>query len=533
MLGAVRQLLLVFLMLDSSLLAQNNILNNGGFETGLMCYSEWMWSVTGVDYAGDYQFLLSTDAHSGNYSMEINCGGADCLKAAIISDMIPAPPNQSYSLSFYAKCPAGKVSFIYIPGMANGNVVDYITCNDTWSLNKASFTTGSTAGYLYYSIYNADTSWLRVDDVVLTYGDGTAPHQQVLHPGQRDVRVSGRNVVVDRAPFLSLGFFDVGYYDLAQVAALGANTINGLPGFNASNCFNAGQKSYVDQLYELGLNFFPDSSTTARLRTPEIFPTVAQTFAPHLANIGWFLADEPDLAQVPWEYIPPATFIAEHDALRRATSLPVMADYQRGAYGAVSDIAPYNGASEIWMAEPYGTDFTGVNHAIDLFNGIQSRPIWLAEDDIDASLIVPKAYWAIIAGATGIHYFNWINFKADTTKLAAAQQVFKELSALKNAIFGDDIEALVTTPAGIASMSRFQAGTSYILSANSSSQTVQGKFLVQGLKAGQKITVLYENRTITAEAGSFSDTYQGVSRHVYSFNCLPGTVGGCPVIRKR
>lgn len=63
-----------------------NILNNGGFETGLMCYGFWTWSITGVDFAGDYQFTLSTDSHSGAYSLQIACspGGTDCMRAACL-----------------------------------------------------------------------------------------------------------------------------------------------------------------------------------------------------------------------------------------------------------------------------------------------------------------------------------------------------------------------------------------------------------------------------------------------------------------
>src|SRR5579862_3016829 len=82
---------------------QPNFLNNGGFETGLMCYTNWTWSYTGVDFAGDYKFSLSTDAHSGAYSAEISCGGTDCQRAAIYSNTIPtAAPNLSYTLSLYA-----------------------------------------------------------------------------------------------------------------------------------------------------------------------------------------------------------------------------------------------------------------------------------------------------------------------------------------------------------------------------------------------------------------------------------------------
>src|SRR5262249_22945940 len=101
---------------DLCLSQAQNILNNGGFETGLMCYSTAIWSVTDAPYKGDYKFLISADAHSGANSLEIRCVGPDCLKAAITSDRIQTPPNQGYKLSLYAKCPAGRAAAVYIPG---------------------------------------------------------------------------------------------------------------------------------------------------------------------------------------------------------------------------------------------------------------------------------------------------------------------------------------------------------------------------------------------------------------------------------
>src|SRR5579872_1898924 len=111
----------VYLMADLSVGQVQNILNNGGFESGLMCYSDWMWSQTGQDFKGDYQFQLSSDAHSGSSSLEINCAGTDCLKAAIFSDLIQTPPGQSYKVSLYSKCPAGRSSYLYIPGTLGGD----------------------------------------------------------------------------------------------------------------------------------------------------------------------------------------------------------------------------------------------------------------------------------------------------------------------------------------------------------------------------------------------------------------------------
>ncbi len=506
--------LLALLFLNSAAVAQNNILKNGGFETGLMCYAEYENGGT-----GDYRFLLSTDAHSGTYSAEITCVGTNCSRAYIYSNFLPAPASQSYSLSLYSKCATGVQGLLYVPGTANGDVSSGLACNGGWSLNQIAFTTLPTAGYVFFYIFLDGVATLQVDDVVLTYGDGTVPQSTTLHAGTRNVSVAGQNVMVDGAPYLSLGFYDVGYYDLARVASTGANTINGYFQLTSTDCFNTGQKSFLDQAYELGLNFLPDSSYTARTQNSAVFPAVAQTFAPHLANIGWYLADEPDLIEIPWIYIPPATFLAQSSALKTQTSLPVLADFQHAFYTPGTQIPPYNGSADVWMSEPFGPDFSGINFAVNLFNSIQTRPIWLAQDLLDdTTMIVPKAYWAIIAGATGILYYDWTEFQASPSGLAAATQVFSELKGLNSAIFGDKMDALVGAPAGIASMSRFDlgTGTAYILSANSGTQTVQGNFTVSGLAAGQQIAVLYENRTITASGGSFADTFAGVSRHVYS-----------------
>jgi hypothetical protein len=508
-----------------------NILNNGGFETGLMCYTNWVWSETGQDYVGDYKFALSNDAHSGAYSLEMSCAaGADCEKAAIDSDNIFTPPGQTYTLSLYSKCPVGQWSLVYIPGMANGDFSAYLTCNGNWAFNTMNFTTGSSATQFHFAIYAYDVGSVQVDDIVLTYANGTVPQQTVLHPGVRNVGVSGQTLTVDGEPYMALGFFEVPYEDLAAVAATGANTVQALGGTAGAGCFNtAAQPSYLDRAYELGLGLLPESSTTARLGVPAVYPTVMPQFAPHLANIAWFMDDEPDQADVPWYYIPGPTFVAEYNAAKPQTSLPLMADFQRAAAGgayALGQDAPYAPGVDMWMAEPYGTDFSRVNNAVNVFNSLQRRPIWLAQDAIDAGLLAPKAYWAVINGATGIIYFTWSALESDSAKLAAVQQVFGELNGLKNAVFGLDLGALVSAPPGVGYMARYNQGTTYIFAVNPTAATAQGNFTVQGLAAGQQVTVLFENRTITASAGAFSDSFQGVSRHVYSIPSTTTTLSG-------
>jgi len=502
--------------------AQSNILNNGGFETGLMCYQDWIWSYTYQDYKGDYKFALSSDAHSGAYSLEIACKGTDCMRAAIYSDNIPiTTPGQSYKISLYSKCPANTYDFVYVPDTATGNVGQTLTCNGNWAPNTLTFQTDPAATTFFFYIFNADVSWLHVDDVAVTYTDGTAPAHVIQHPGLRSVGISGQNFMVDGKPYLSLGYTGVEYSDLPQAAANGANTINGFGSNGPASCFNTGQPDYLDRLYNLGMNFIPDSTTTARLMAPPVFTPAVQTFAPHLAVLGWSLADEPDEIEISFNYIPPTTLGAEYTYAKTATSLPLTFNSQHAGYYAADNLQPYAASADFWMAEPYGSDFDSVVNAVSVFNTNKPQPIWLYQDAIDATLIVPKAYWAIINGVTGIHYFDWDGFKADGNKMAATKQVFTELNTLKSAIFGTKYDSSVTATAGIGTMARYDPATDafYLLTVNpllsGNVSNIQANFSVQGLRAGTAVTVMFENRTITSVAGGFSDAFTGASRHVY------------------
>src|ERR1700733_1908794 len=83
-----------------------NLLNNGGFEYGTMCYGQYEWSASNPANVGTgYQFSLSTtDVHGGAYAAQIACvnGSSDCGypgKAALqLSPTFHTPHNQVYSV---------------------------------------------------------------------------------------------------------------------------------------------------------------------------------------------------------------------------------------------------------------------------------------------------------------------------------------------------------------------------------------------------------------------------------------------------
>ncbi|MHB8417833.1 MAG: carbohydrate binding domain-containing protein [Myxococcales bacterium] len=498
-----------------------NILVNGGFETGLECYADWVWSTTGKDYKGDYDFYLSSNARSGSYALEIRCNGTDCGnggpnggKAAIYTAPIPTPPGQAYTLTVYTQCAAANGSgFVYVPSTASGDVTRNVTCDGSWQPTTVNFTTAANATNFTFYVYSNDTASLFVDDATLTYADGSVPAQTVKHAGQRETAVSGNHLVVEGLPYLARGFYSVPYDQLATVADAGANTVidMGSPG----DCFNSAQEGFLDRAYELGLAVLPDSTFTARLQTAAVFPAVAAQFAPHLAEIGWYLCDEPDQNAVTFYDIPAATFVAEGQALGPAVGMPVTADFQHADWDTSGFDDPYAAGVSFYMAEPYGTNFAGVTTAMKTLAGMGPKPVWLAQDDPGAAYIVPKAWFDVIAGATGIVFFDWPAFQKDAAGLAAAEQAFAELSSLEQAIFGSDATAGYTGPSAVAFSVRSAGGHSWLFAVNPTSATVSGPFQGPALAGASQITVLFENRSVSVSGGGFSDTFSGVARHVY------------------
>jgi hypothetical protein len=192
-----------------------------------------------------------------------------------------------------------------------------------------------------------------------------------------------------------------------------------------------------------------------------------------------------------------------------------MADFQRASWADVSVDDPYGPAADIFMAEPYGGNFGGLTHATDLFDTIGARPVWLAQDDPNADVIVPKAYYAILHGVTGILYFTWQAYQGDDAKMAAAGQVFSELNELSPVIFDTDVSSDLTPPSGVEAIARSHDGHTYVIAVDPTSTPVSGDFAVAGLAAGTTVTVMFEDRTLTAADGHFTDSFAGVARHVY------------------
>ncbi len=151
-----------------------------------------------------------------------------------------------------------------------------------------------------------------------------------------------------------------------------------------------------------------------------------------------------------------------------------------------------------------------------------------------------EVWQAIINGATGIGYFTHA-WRPEFKEFAPTPEMQKELGRL-NAQITRLAPAILANPAkekigmvlGDHLACSFKAtnyeGSLYIFAENNdlgpgaekakqfdpiSPRSARAVFTVAGLKAGTKIEVVDENRTITADKGKFEDEYAPLAEHIY------------------
>src|SRR3569623_1670272 len=313
-----------------------NILGNGGFELGIVGWGEFVQP----DGNGYYGFFLSSDAHSGTYALELRCVGPSCAadfnnRAFIITNPFHMPASQAYTLTFWAKCPAGGDAFFYTESSATPNLVQTISCTGDWAQNTVAFTSlpMDRDGTFYF--YNHSPGSLLLDDVALAYANGPLPDHVLAHPGSRGAHLDGGRLVVDGQPLVDV--------------------------------FNDGREPYAERAYDLGLSVVPNLTETARLGVPDVFPRIMTAYGSHLANVTFYLADEPDQAFYKYSLIDPAVMQQEGAAAHTVSPLPLVAELQHAHYDPPSVDKPFEISEDIYASEPYQDDASGITQSFAVF----------------------------------------------------------------------------------------------------------------------------------------------------------------------
>jgi hypothetical protein len=134
---------------------------------------------------------------------------------------------------------------------------------------------------------------------------------------------------------------------------------------------------------------------------------------------------------------------------------------------------------------------------------------------------------SIIAGARGIGYFThawkptFSEFNCDEPMQAELKRLNTQITRLAPAICAAPAKAKteIAFDNGISGhlMANDAEGGLFIVAQNLdlSGKSAKAKITVEGLRAGTKVEVVDENRTIVAAEGSFEDTFDALAEHVY------------------
>jgi hypothetical protein len=150
---------------------------------------------------------------------------------------------------------------------------------------------------------------------------------------------------------------------------------------------------------------------------------------------------------------------------------------------------------------------------------------------------------ALIRGATEILYFTHSWFPEPYTQFAPNAEMIAEMHRLNDQITrltgpilaepAEGVAMILAAADGAALKCHFKAtrykGLTWIFAQNMdmnpgkdgrgraaiNPRTGKAVFTVEGLRAGTVVTVVDENRTITADAGRFTDEFAGLAEHIY------------------
>jgi len=393
--------------------------------------------------------------------------------------------------------------------------------------------------------------------------------------GPTRVRISpdGR-LLIDHQPFFFIGFAPGPPLDLktpeggdgwAEMAAGGMSVVRAaVPRGPWTPDAERQFKSYLDKAHAHGVYVWPFLREMVELHRPGMRERLArfvQTYRDHPAVLFWKSADEPEWGRLPVEPLKEA-----YDLIRQLDpNHPVW--FCHAPRGTVETLRPYNVACDVLstdiypVSEPPGKHSLEPNKGLSMVGDFTRRTVELAGGTKMVFMVLQVAwsgvdpahnprnrlvfptfrqerymmYQAIICGANSVSFFgmpvgtlgrdaelgwNWTYWRAVLRPLLAEIRPGSELYPVL--ISPDSNYPLRFTGAPQIEARWKEAGVYlYILAAAREGPTQTVRF--SGLADGE-VAVLYENRTLVARDGSFTDTFAEHDVHVYrALRVLPPT----------
>jgi hypothetical protein len=357
-------------------------------------------------------------------------------------------------------------------------------------------------------------------------------------------RLTG-GLVVNRRQFIPFGFYCYSpvYHTLPEEEAV--------KGFNVISPYQKimpetfkDRKAYMDRCAELGMKVHYNLLSVSGgggvsskidgitgIQKKERLINEIYAFKDHPALLAWYIADEPTGNNIlPDSLMKIYKLIKEIDPWH-PVSIVFMAPF-------ISSVR-YADAMDIVMADPYPVPDLPVtmvgNVAAQLvkeFEGL--KPVWIVPQVFGGGEIWRReptlqeirsmTYQAIINGARGIQYFvrQGLNlFPKSTGTWNECGRMAVEIAELTPWLLSDEetIPVLSGSPYVIVT-SAIHDGRLLILAVNKTINPVRTNFSIRRSLNG-RIKVLFENRSIEINGGSFSDVLSSFGSQAYIFDLTP------------
>jgi hypothetical protein len=255
----------------------------------------------------------------------------------------------------------------------------------------------------------------------------------------------------------------------------------------------------------------------------------------HPAVIGWYMVDEPEgIGRAPsamerkrYQFV--KEYDQDHICAMVVTTPEAAKDYHLGA--------------DVMWIDPYPVPAQPVTYVSDCVGGEvkaveKDQPVWCVPQAFDWSVFNtgkikemhrPTAdeercmtYLALVNGAKGIIYWPYNGMYYFITDYpehwADMKRIAGELRDLTPVLLTPTVEKKLSADsknAGIQMMLKKYKGSWYAFAVNGLTTGTKATFKLSGVAKGSKLDVLFENRSLASDEGSWTDEFKPLEVHVY------------------
>lgn len=293
-------------------------------------------------------------------------------------------------------------------------------------------------------------------------------------------------------------------------------------------CQRAGLKAFV----------YPTVPFSVRKgdETPQSMKHDVEVRMKHPAIIGWYVVDEPEgIGEAPVQPVKDLYKFVKDIDQSRPCSMVIMSPEAAKDYRECTDI--------MWI-DPYPVPKQPITLVSDAVSGAianieRDKPLWCIVQAFDWSVWDngklngehrPTAdeercmtYMALVNGAKGIIYWAYGSSKYYTADYPQhwldVKKVTGEVHELTPVLLTKTVEnRLLTSNGKIQSMLKKYNGDWYVLAVNSSREGCASTFKLTGIVEGANIDVKFENRSLSANASGWTDSFKPLEVHVYKLS---------------